>query len=132
MFTEKESTYLQSQLLARLATISKAGQPDVSPVGFEFDGSRFYVGGRDLTHTRKYRSIRDGNTLVALVVDDLASVRPWSPRGIRIYGSADLVEREGRLGRGVYIRITPTVSWSWGIEDTRRKAHHRPEATAPA
>jgi hypothetical protein len=41
----------------------------------------------------------------------------WQARGTRIYGSAELVEREGRFGPGVYMRITPTISWSWGIEE---------------
>jgi hypothetical protein len=38
MFTEKEIAYLQSQPLARLATVSVDLQPDAVPVGFEFDG----------------------------------------------------------------------------------------------
>ena len=37
--------------------------------------------------------------------------------GIRIYGDADgPVEREGMVGPGFYIRITPAVSWSWNME----------------
>jgi pyridoxamine 5'-phosphate oxidase family protein len=39
-FTEEEIAYLRSQPLARLATLDRDGQPDVVPVGFEFDGSR--------------------------------------------------------------------------------------------
>jgi pyridoxamine 5'-phosphate oxidase family protein len=50
------------------------------------------------------------------VVDDLEYIQPWKPRGIRIYGVAELVEREGMFGPGVYMRIKPIVSWSWGIE----------------
>ena len=44
-FTEDEVAYLKSQPLARLATVDADGQPDVVPVGFEFDGTYFYVGG---------------------------------------------------------------------------------------
>jgi pyridoxamine 5'-phosphate oxidase family protein len=116
MFTESEIAYLKSQRLARLATVAPDGQPDVAPVGFEFDGQYFYVGGRNPTHSRKYRNLRAGNHKVALVVDDLDSVDPWRPRGIRIYGKGELVEREGRFGPGVYMRITPAISWSWAIE----------------
>ena len=116
MFTESEIAYLKSQLLARVATVAPDGQPDVAPVGYEFDGQVFYVGGRNPIHTRKYRNLRAGNARVALVVDDLASINPWRPRGIRIYGTGELVEREGRFGPGVYMRITPTTSWSWAIE----------------
>lgn len=128
MFTEQEIAYLNSQRLARIATVSADGQPDVTPVGFEFDGSFFYVGGRNLAQTRKYRNVRSGSAKVALVVDDLASVSPWSPRGIRIYGTADFVEREGYVGADVYLRIRPQVSWSWNIESLgRRKVIHTQE-----
>lgn len=116
MFTESELAFLQSQPLARLSTVSAEQQPDVVPVGFEFDGLYLYVGGHDVETTRKYRNVQAGNVKVALVVDDLVSISPWNPRGIRIYGLADIVRRKGRLGEGVYLRITPTKSWSWNIE----------------
>jgi pyridoxamine 5'-phosphate oxidase family protein len=45
MFTDEETAYLRSQPIARLATVSASGQPDVVPVGFEFDGTCFFVGG---------------------------------------------------------------------------------------
>ena len=118
MFTEKEIEYMKSQYLARLGTVAPDGQPDATPVGFELDGVVFYIGGRDLLHTRKYKNIQAGNSRVALVIDDLVSVNPWRPRGIRIYGTAELVERQGRLGPGAYIRITPEMSWSWNIESS--------------
>jgi pyridoxamine 5'-phosphate oxidase family protein len=116
MFTEQESAYLKSQPLARIATVSLDAQPDVAPVGFEFDGRYVYVGGHTLTETRKYKNVQHGSTKVALVVDDLVSVNPWNPRGIRIYGIAEPVEHKGRFGPGVYLRIKPRVSWSWNIE----------------
>jgi pyridoxamine 5'-phosphate oxidase family protein len=117
MFTQKEIAYLNSQPLARLATVAPDGQPDAAPVGFELDGQYLYIGGHNPTHTRKYRNLRAGNHKVALVVDDLESVQPWRPRGIRIYGTAEFVERQGRFGPGIYMRITPVTSWSWGIEE---------------
>jgi pyridoxamine 5'-phosphate oxidase family protein len=118
VFTEKEMTYLKSQPLARLATVGADGQPDNSPVGFEFDGQVFYVGSHyAMTKTRKYKNVHAGQTQVALVVDDLESIDPWRPRGIRIYGTADLVERDGMFGPGIYMRITPQVSWSWNVAE---------------
>ncbi len=116
MFTEKEIAYMKSQRLARIATVAPDGQPDVAPVGFEYDGQYFYVSGRDAEHTRKFHNIDQGNDKVALVVDDLESIQPWKVRGIRIYGTADFVVREGRFGHTRYMRITPHTSWSWGIE----------------
>jgi pyridoxamine 5'-phosphate oxidase family protein len=63
-FTEEEIAYLRSQRLARIATVAADGQPDAVPVGFEFDGTYFYVGGLDLVKTRKFRNVRAGNTKV--------------------------------------------------------------------
>ena len=116
MFTEKESSYINSQPLARLATISKELQPDASPVGFEFDGKDFYITGRNLAATRKYKNVEDGYQKVALIIDDLESIEPWKPRGIRIFGTAEIIERSGKLGSRNYLHIVPKVSWSWNIE----------------
>ncbi|MEU7858654.1 PPOX class F420-dependent oxidoreductase [Nonomuraea sp. NPDC049141] len=115
-FNEEELAYLRSQRLVRLATVSADDQPDVVPVGFEFDGTYLYVGGFDPDKTRKFRNVRDGNTKVALVIDDLPSADPWTPRYLRIYGDAELVERPGQFGPASYMRITPAVSWSFNLE----------------
>jgi pyridoxamine 5'-phosphate oxidase family protein len=123
-FSDEEVAYLRSQRLARLATVGPDGQPDVVPVGFEFDGTHLYVGGLDPVRTRKFRNVQAGSTRVALVIDDLASVNPWSPRYLRIYGTAELVRRRGRFGPGSYMRITPTVSWSFNLEG-RSFSHDR-------
>lgn len=115
-FTEEEIAYLRSQRIARLATVAPDSQPDVVPVGYEFDGTRLYVGGLGGEKTRKFRNVGAGNTQVALVVDDVVSTDPWVARYLRIYGTAELVERSGKLGPGSYIEITPTVSWSSNLE----------------
>lgn len=115
-FTDAEISYLRSQRLARIATVSPDGQPDVAPVGYEFDGTYLYVGGLDPAKTRKFRNVQAGNDKVALVIDDLVSVDPWTPRFLRVYGRAELVDREGRFGPAPYMRITPTISWSWNLE----------------
>src|SRR6266498_3689890 len=115
-FTEEEQTYLRSQRLCRIATVSPDGQPDVAPVGLEFDGAYFYIGGLDPAKTRKFRNVQAGNEKVALVIDDLVSTDPWTPRFMRIYGTAELIERHGQFGSGPYMRITPTISWSWNLD----------------
>jgi pyridoxamine 5'-phosphate oxidase family protein len=141
-FTDEELTYLRSQRLGRLGTVDSDGQPDVVPVGFQLDGPYIYIPGYDITRTRKYRNIQAGNTNVALTVDDYVSLDPWTPRFVRIYGTADLVERDGVTGPGAYIRITPTISWSSNLAGkpyrpgdstdaqawTPRKTIHRPPA----
>ena len=56
LFSEKELQYLKSQRLARLGTATKNGVPNVAAVGFDFDGTYFYVGGIHLTKTNKYKN----------------------------------------------------------------------------
>jgi pyridoxamine 5'-phosphate oxidase family protein len=123
-FSAPEIEYLKSQRLARIATVSKKGQPEVVPVAFEFDGKYFYVGSHSqdvFLRTRKYKSVRDGNNRVGLVIDDLESVDPWKPRGLKLFGTAELVEHNGMFGPGKYLRITPQTSWSWGIPGLKTK-----------
>jgi pyridoxamine 5'-phosphate oxidase family protein len=115
-FNDEESAFLRSQHLARIATVGPDGQPDVVPVGFEFDGAHLFVGGMDVTRTRKYRNVAAGNAKVAIVIDDLVSTSPWTPRYLRVYGTAELVERSGQSGSGTYLKITPTVSWSFNLD----------------
>jgi len=119
MFSQQELDYLRSQRLARLATVADDGQPTVDAVGFAFDAEagRFLIGGHALTRSRKHRNVAAGNTRVALIVDDLAAVDPWTPRGIRVFAVAEPVTRDGMFGHGHYLELTPTLSWSWGIED---------------
>jgi pyridoxamine 5'-phosphate oxidase family protein len=132
-FTNEETEYLRSQRLARIATVAADGQPDVVPVGFQFDGTHFYVGGHGGPEkTRKFRNVHAGNPKVALIVDDLVSTDPWIVRSMRVYGTAEIVEREGQFGNGPYLKITPTISWSMNLagrtfseggNDTRRTVH---------
>ena len=117
-FTEEEIAYLRSQGLGRLATVGADGQPDVVPVAVEFDGTFFWVGGTpEVTGTRKFRNVADGRAKVSVVIDDMESLEPFIARGIRIYGHAEQpFERVGMVGPGIYMRITPTTSWSWNLE----------------
>lgn len=128
-FTERELAYLRSQPLARLATVALDGQPDNAAVGFRVgDDGTILIGGRNLVATRKAKSVLAGNDRVAVIVDDLESVQPWRPRGIRIYGRAELLRTEGQFGPGDYLEVTPEVSWSWGIEESPGGFHpHRTE-----
>lgn len=114
-FTDMEIEYIRSQPLARVATVSPDMQPDVVPVTFEFDGFRFYVGGFAPERTRRTKNVESGNDRVALVIDDLASLRPWAPRYIRIYGRVELVDRPGPNGPSRIMKITPTISWSLNL-----------------
>ena len=101
--------------------------------------------GERVLGTRKVGNVRAGRRKVALVVDDLPSLDPFVARGIRVYGEADgPVERVGMMGPGLYLRIVPSVSWSWNMagepvgetwyNETRRprrlrQGSQRPEVT---
>ena len=113
LFSPREVEYIATQRLARMATVAVDGQPDVAPVGFRFDGTDFFVGGRALRRTLKYKNVKTA-PLVALALDDFTTGERLSPRGLKIHGHGEVVERpEG----GEWIRITPKRSWSWGIEE---------------
>ena len=112
-FTVAELEYLASQPLMRFASASVNGRPDVAPVVIEIDGDDVLTAGFDITHTVRYRNIQT-NPRVSVVVDDLASVNPWSPRGIKIIGTAVIEEADG----SPRFRISPEVIISWAINDT--------------
>jgi pyridoxamine 5'-phosphate oxidase family protein len=123
MFTEKEIEYLTGQRLGRLATVTSDGRAHVVPTGFRLSDDRFAieVGGHKLSSRRPlYLRNIEANPWVAFVVDDLAAVNPWTPRGVTIRGRADIHSEGGeRLGRGfdsMLIRITPERITSWGID----------------
>jgi hypothetical protein len=33
----------------------------------------------------------------------MESIKPWKPRGIRVSGNAEFIERDGQFGPGVYL-----------------------------
>jgi len=130
-FSAEEEAYIRSQPLARVSTVSPDGQPDVVPVGFRFDGFRFFIGGADPARARRTRNVLAGNPKVALLIDDLATVRPWAPRYLRVYGTARVVEEAGSGGVMPVLEITPVVSWSYNLAgaalvgDLTRLSPHR-------
>ena len=115
LFLEKEVQYIKSQRLARIGTASTDGVPDVAAVGFDFDGKYFYVGGIHLAKTNKYKNVTK-NPQVSLVIDDLKSIEPWRPRMVKIFGTADIVTRNGYLGEASYIRLDPQRKTTWGLD----------------
>jgi pyridoxamine 5'-phosphate oxidase family protein len=115
LFSELERDYIQSQRLARIATVSSDGQPDAAAVAFDFDGTHFYVGGQRNPQTLKYKNVVKGNLQVGLVLDDQNPDEDGLPRGIKLHGRAEIVQRAGYAGEGAYLKITPTAHWHWGL-----------------
>ncbi|MGF7235386.1 MAG: PPOX class F420-dependent oxidoreductase [Frankia sp.] len=123
MFTAAERAYLQSQRLARLATIDSLGHPQNSPIGLHFKpiSDTIDIIGWKLAASRKYRNVL-ANPHVALIVDDMPV--DGSPRGIEIRGRAEArpaTQEPGGSGTTV-IRVHAQRIISWGLEP----ADHRP------
>ena len=110
VFTDPEVAYLHRQRLGRLATASASGMPDVAAVTFSLEGESLVSGGYDITKTVRFRNLL-ANPFAVIVVDDLASTDPWTPRGVKVRGAARLEE----VAHVLRIRIEPEVVWSWGI-----------------
>ncbi len=122
-FTAAERRYLSSQRLGRLATVDVDGVLQNSPVGYfvnEVLGT-VDIFGLAMGSTRKFRNIRH-DPHVALVVDDVASVDPWSVRGVEIRGMAEALEDQDpprdTMSREI-IRIHPRRVISWGVDPDR-------------
>ena len=119
-FTAAEIGYLQSQRLARIATVGPKGQPHVVPVGFRYnpETDTIDVGGHHFAERKKWRDVQK-NSKVAIVVDDIASFQPWTVRGIEIRGTAEILMSGGQAVIPGFdaemFRITPKRVVSWGI-----------------
>ncbi len=131
VFTEKEIEYMKSQPLGRLATVSPAGKPSVTPVGFRYNAELdvIEIGGHDLSKTKKFHSIQV-NPDVAFVIDDV--LPPWKARGVQIRGTAEALPSGGKAAFGhlyeadeALIRITPAQIISWGLEEGQRGQNNR-------
>lgn len=127
-FTPAEIEYLTSQPLGRFATVGKDGRPHVMPVGVFYDpgtGTLVIGSAADMVASKKFRDAR-ANPDVAVVVDDLAGVDPWTPRGVEVRGRAEAhlsggAEVGKRLGAGfpfheAYLAIHPRRVIAWGID----------------
>ncbi|MFJ4784962.1 PPOX class F420-dependent oxidoreductase [Streptomyces sp. NPDC088794] len=124
-FTEAERTYLKSQRLGRLATVDPHGQPQANPVGFFLqDDGTVLIGGYAMGTTKKWRNLLK-NPKAALVVDDIASLRPWRVRGVDIRGEAELLTGPHELGPHFseeVIRVHPRRIHSWGLDEVDTEA----------
>ncbi len=119
-FTPHEIEYMQSQRLARLATVGANGDLHVVPLGFRYnpESDTIDLGGHNFASSKKYRDARRYGR-VALVIDDV--LPPWRPRFIEVRGT---VEAIGKGGKDILagfdhemLRITPTYIVSLGINE---------------
>lgn len=127
-FTQAEIEYLTTQPLGRIATVGADGAPHVMPVGVFYDpevGGLAVGAAGGMAASKKFRDVRR-RPEVAFVVDDLAAVDPWTPRGVEIRGIAEAHDEGGeavgeRLGApfqfdAAWISIHPRRILAWGID----------------
>jgi pyridoxamine 5'-phosphate oxidase family protein len=120
IFAERELDYLREQRLGRLATVRPDGTVQNNPVGFGYNErlGTIDVGGHDMAASRKFRNVAAGSP-VAFVVDDIASLDPWTVRCLEIRGDAEaLTEPDASAAPigGPIIRIRPRRIISFGID----------------
>jgi PPOX class probable F420-dependent enzyme len=84
-FTDAERRFLKSHSLARLATATKQGLPQVTPVVYAIDGDNMVIA-MDYG-TKKVKNLRE-NPKASIVVD---TARP--NRAVTIVGDCDVLER---------------------------------------
>jgi len=119
--TSAQIEYLATQRLGRIATAGADGKPHVVPTSFHYhpDLGTIDVGGLHVSTTKKYRDVQ-ANAFAAIVIDDLVSTDPWTPRMIEIRGRAEAIADGGSaLGPGfgdAFIRIHPEKVNSFGID----------------
>ena len=113
--------YLASQRLGRIATTGSDNKPHVVPTSFRYNPElrTIDIGGHHVATTKKYRDVQ-ANPAAAIVVDDLVSTDPWTPRMLEIRGRAEAVPTGGAaLGPGfgeAFIRLHPETVNSFGID----------------
>lgn len=120
VFTERELAYLREQRLGRLATVRADGTVQNNPVGFGYNErlQSIDIGGHNMAASQKFRNVAAGSK-VAFVVDDIASLNPWTVRCLEIRGDAEaLTEATDSAGHvvGPIIRIYPRRIISFGID----------------
>jgi pyridoxamine 5'-phosphate oxidase family protein len=119
--TAAQIEYLASQRLGRIATTGADSKPHVVPTSFRYNPElgTVDIGGHHVATTKKYRDVQ-ANPAAAIVVDDLVSTDPWTPRMLEIRGRAEAVPAGGAdLGPGfgdAFIRLHPEKVNSFGID----------------
>jgi pyridoxamine 5'-phosphate oxidase family protein len=119
--TTTQIGYLASQLLGRIATAGADHKPHVVPTSYRYNAElgTIDVGGHHVATTKKYRDVQ-ANGWASIVVDDLVSTNPWTPRMLEVRGRAETIPTGGaHLGPGfgeAFIRIYPERVNSFGLE----------------
>ena len=138
--TSAQVQYMASQRLGRVATSGADRKPHVVPTSFRYNAElgAVDIGGYRVATTKKYRDVQ-ANPWAAIVIDDLVSVDPWTPRMLEVRGRAEAVASGGAdLGQGsvtpssASIRRRSTASASSERPAPKRLANSAPTASGSA
>ncbi len=88
----RNSQFLKSQKILRLATISPSGSPHIVPVWYRYTNGRFYVGTN--TRTEKAKNIKN-NPRVSFCID--TGIKSPDIFGIMGVGRARLIVRPNKV-----------------------------------
>jgi pyridoxamine 5'-phosphate oxidase family protein len=119
--TATQIDFLAGQRLGRIATAGTDGKPHVVPTSFRYNAEleTIDVGGMHVATTKKFRDVQ-ANPWAAIVVDDVVTTDPFTPRMLEIRGRAEAIPDGGAdLGPGfggAFIRIHPTKINTFGID----------------
>lgn len=119
--TEAQLEFLAEHRLGRIATAGSDGKPHVVPTSFRYNPElgTVDVGGMRVAGTKKYRDVQK-NPWAAIVIDDIVTTDPFTPRMLEIRGRAEAVPEGGaELGPGfggAFIRIHPKKINAFGID----------------
>jgi pyridoxamine 5'-phosphate oxidase family protein len=114
-FTPDELTYLRAssgeRQRVRLTIAGREGDFKIVPVrvAYSEDADAIEVAAPDALHVGINLPPDDEGAEIELVVEDLASIEPWVPRGVAITGVAEALSAPPR------VRISPGGVRSWGL-----------------
>lgn len=118
--TPAQIDFLAAHRLGRIATAGTDGKPHVVPTSFRYNVElgTLDVGGMHVATTKKFRDVQ-ANPWAAIVIDDVVTTDPFTPRMLEIRGHAEALTSGGaELGRGfgdAFIRIHPEKVNTFGI-----------------
>jgi pyridoxamine 5'-phosphate oxidase family protein len=118
--SQSQLAYLSTQRLGRLATVRADGSPQCNPVGFTYNAElgTIDIAGYNMGASLKFRNLKT-NDRVAFVIDDIASVDPWTVRFVEIRGTAEALAGQPSSQPGMsgeIIRIHPARVIAYGID----------------
>lgn len=102
--------------LARIATVDSQGRPHVVPGGWAWDpaAEELLLTGRNVPTTARAAHVR-ATGVAAVTIDGVREDGGWAPWALLLRGAAEVDDERG------LIRLSPSWSRSWGLDEVRRR-----------